>query len=322
VDPSAYEDYLRGRFYFAKRRPDALKKALDSFQSAINLSPNYASAFVGLADTYNVLSFYGGPPPAECFPKAEAAARRALTLEPKLGEAHAALGETLFSYYWDWSGAEREFREAIRLAPEYAPAHHWYGQFLSMLRRESEAIDEINKARDLDPLSLTINATLAGTLYLARRYRAAEQQANKTLELDSSYGPAYIVLAWIDIYAHHGKHAVEELRKAIAVSGNSTHIQTAMGCAYAAAGNVTEARRIAAELETLAKHEYVSPESLARLYVFLGEDDVALDRLERAYTMHVDTLNNIYAEPAYDRLRSNARFQALLRKMRFDVKSL
>jgi Flp pilus assembly protein TadD len=130
------------------------------------------------------------------------------------------------------------------------------------------------------------------------------------------------VLAWIDIYAHHGTQAVEELRKAIAVSGNSAHIQAALGCAYAAAGDITEARRIAAELETLAKHEYVSPESLARLYVFLGEDDVALDRLERAYTMHIDRLNNTYAEPAYDRLWSNARFQALLRKMRFDVKSL
>lgn len=322
VDPAAYEDYLRGRFYLAKRRPDALKKAADAFRSSIHLSPGYAAAYVGLADTYNVISFYGGPPPSECFPKAEAAARKALALEPGLGEAHAALGETLFSYYWDWSGAEREFREAIRLAPEYASAHHWYSQFLSMLRRDSEAIAEIRKARELDPLSLTINATFAGALYLARRYPEAERQVNKTLELDSSYAPAHIVLAWVDIYAHKGKHAPAELKRAIEISGNSSHTQAVLACAYAANGNLSDARRIAAELETRFRHEYVSPEVLARLYVILGEYDAALLKLEQAYKMHVDTLNNIYAEPVYDRLRSNPRFQSLLRTMRFDVKPL
>jgi TolB-like protein/DNA-binding winged helix-turn-helix (wHTH) protein/Tfp pilus assembly protein PilF len=317
VDPRAYEDYLRGLFYLEKRRLETLKRAAELFQRVIDLSPGYAQAYVGLADTYNVMSFYGGPPPSECFPKAEVAARKALSLDPGLGEAHAALGETLFSYHWNWAGAEREFREAIRLAPEYAPAHHWYGQLLSMLRRHSEAIAEIRKAHDLDPLSLVINATVAGTLYLARDFDAAEYQANKTLELDPSYGPAHMTLAWIDISVRNGKQAVAELKKAMATSGPSASLEADLACAYAATGNIQKARSIAAELESRAKHEYVSPESLARVYVFLGENEVALDKLDQAYKMHVDTLNNIYAEPVYDRLASNLRFKALLRKMRF-----
>lgn len=317
VDSAAYEDYLRGRYYLAQRTPAALKKAAEYFEKAVTRDPNDALAYVGLADTYNVITFYGGPPPSETFPKAEAAAKRALALNDNLGEAHAALGDTLFSYHWDWNGAEREFRRAISLSPGDAAAHHWYSELLSMLGRHDEAIGEINTAKQLDPLSLVINTTVAGTLYLARRYDEARQQIKETLDLNPLYGPAHTTLGWIDLYQNKGSAAVNDFRRAMELSGDSPSLLAGLGCAYAIEGNKRKAREIAAKLEGLSNSEYVSPETLARLYIFTGEDTLALDRLEEAYIMHVNTLNNIYVEPCYDKLRNNPRFQTLLRRMHF-----
>lgn len=179
VDILAYDDYLRGRYYLAKRTPEALRKSAEYFQKAIDRSPNYARAYVGLADTYNVISFYGGPPPTESFPKAEAAARSALALDPRIGEAHAALGETLFSYYWDWTGAEREFREAITLTPEDASAHHWYSQLLSMLRRHGEAI--------ADPESSGTRSLIAGDKHDCRWRALSCTPLSRSRKTDCGY---------------------------------------------------------------------------------------------------------------------------------------
>jgi tetratricopeptide (TPR) repeat protein len=314
---AGYEDYLRGRYYLARRTSDTLRKAAEYFQKAINADPNYAPAYVGLADTYNVISFYGGPPPSESFPKAEAAAKRALALDDKLGEAHAALGDTLFSYYWDWKGADREFRRAINLNPGSAVTHHWYSELLSMLGRHTEAISEIQKAAQLDPLSLVINGTVGGAYYLARRYTEAEKQVRQTLELDERFGPAHDLLGWVYLEQNRKREAIAEFKMAVALSGNSPYEEAALGCAYGRVGDYRRAREIAADLEFRSKQQYVSPEALARVYVALGENNLAIDRLETAYKTHVDTLNNIYVEPCYDVIRSDPRFQNLIRRMHF-----
>jgi tetratricopeptide (TPR) repeat protein len=317
VSAEAYENYLKGRYYLAKRNPEALQRAIEYFQKAIDIDPKYALAYVGLADTYNVISFYGGPPPSESFPKAEVAAKKALALNSRLGEGHAALGDTLFSYHWDWSGAEREFREAIAINPGDASAHHWYSELLSMLGRHDEAIEQIKEAKQLDPLSLVINTTVSGALYLARRFDEAEKQIKETLDLDPDYGPAHGTLGWIYLYEHKNAQAVLEFKEAITLSGNSPSALAALGCAYASEGDSRRARSIAAELEVRSKHQYVSPEALARLYVSMKNQDLAIARLEEAYQMRVDTLNNIYVEPCYDNLRSDPRFQSLIRRMHF-----
>lgn len=317
VSSAAYEDYLRGEYWWNKRSPESLKKAAGYFQMAIDAEPQYALAYVGLADTYNVMSFYGGPAPSESFPKAEAAARKALSLDNRLGEAHAALGDNLFSYHWDWAGAEHEFQSAIHLNSGYAPAHHWYSELLSVLGRHDEAIAEIERARQLDPLSLAINQTVAGAFYMARRYDEAALQMQRAIELEPGYASAHNMLGWI--YTQKGMHnqAIAEFRRAVNLSNNSPGDVAALGWGYAEAGQRREARQIAAALETRSHQRYVSPDALARLYTAINEKNLAFERLEAAYRMRVDTLNNINVEPCYDSLRSDPRFQALVRRMNF-----
>ncbi len=283
VSAAAYEDYLRGRYFWAKRTPIGLAKAAEYFQMAIDAEPQYALAYVGLADTYNVISFYdGGPSPSESFPKAEAAARKALSIDDTLGEAHAALADNLFSYHWDWSGGEREFRRAIQLNSGYAPAHHWYSELLSVLGRNNEAIAEIKQARQLDPLSLAINETFGGALYLARRYDDAALQIKKTIDFDPSYAPAHNMLGWI--YTKKGMYsaAITEFERAVDLSDHSPADVAALGWGYAEAGKQREARRIGAMLEANSLTRYVSPEALGRLYAAAGEKKLAMERLERS----------------------------------------
>jgi eukaryotic-like serine/threonine-protein kinase len=317
VNAVAYENYLRGNYYWAKRTSASLNKAAEYFQLAIDAEPRYALAYVGLANVYNVSSFYGGPLPSDSFPKAEVAARKALALDEDLGEAHAALADTLYSYHWDWAGAEREFQTAIRLEPGYATAHHWYGELLTILGRREESIAEIEQARELDPLSQPINQSLGGTFRAARRYDEAALQLRKTIELDPGFAPAHEELGWTYIEKGMPNEAISELERAVDLSGNSLNDVAALGWGFAKAGELAEARQIAAELEVRSREAYVSPEALAKLYVALGEKDLAIQRLEQAYRTHVDTLNQIKVEPCYDSLRSDARFQAIVALMNF-----
>lgn len=317
VNAAAYENYLRGNYYWAKRTSASLNRAAEYFKLAIDIEPRYALAYAGLADVYDVISYYGGPPPSESFPKAEAAARKALALEPRLGEAHAALADALYSYRWDWAGAEGEFRTAIRLEPGYATAHHWYGELLKILGRREESIAEIDKARQLDPLSLIINDSLGEALYPARRYDDAAVQLRKAIDLDPNFAAAHEQLGRIYIQKGMPNEAIGEFRRAVDLSGNSPREIAALGWGLAKAHKFREARHIAATLEARSHERYVSPESLARLYTGLGETKLAIQRLEQAYRMRVDTLNNIKVEPSYDGLRSDPRFQEIVHKMNF-----
>ena len=317
VNAVAYENYLRGNYYWAKRTSASLKKATEHFQLALDAEPRYALAYVGLANVYNVISYYGGPLPSESFPKAEEAARKALALDDRLGEAHAALADTLFSYHWDWAGAEREFRTAIRLEPGYATAHHWYGELLTILGRHQEAIAQIEQARQLDPLSLVINESLGEALRAARRYDDAALQLRKTIDLDPGFAGAHGELGWTYIEKGMPNEAISEFQRAVDLSGDAPRDVAALGWGLAKTGKLLEARRVAAGLEARSHERYVSPEALARVYVALGEKDLAIQHLQEAYWMRVDTLNNIKVERCYDSLRSDARFQAIVARMNF-----
>ena len=317
INPAAYENYLRGNYYWAQRTLTSLNKATEYFQRAVDSEPSYALPYVGLANVYNVLSFYGGPSPSDSFPKAEAAARTALALDDRLGEAHAALADTLYSYHWDWAGAEREFQTAIRLEPGYATAHHWYGELLTILGRQKESIAELERARDLDPLSLSVNQSLGGAYRVARHYDEAALQLKKTIELDPSFAPAHEELGWTYMEKGMPNEAVSEFERAVDLSGNSPSDVAALGWGLAKMGKLSEARKIATQLKAHAHEAYISPEALARLYVALHEKDLAIQQLEQAYRTHVDTLNQIKVEPCYDSLRSDVGFQAILARMNF-----
>lgn len=314
---AAYENYLRGRYYWAKRTPESLSKALEYFEMAIDADPGYAMAYVGLADTYSVISFYGGPPPAESFRKAEIAVKKALAINSNLGETHTTLGNILFSYNWDWPAAEREFRRGIEINPGYATAHHWYSHLLSAFGRHDEALLEIRRAEQLDPLSFILRTTEVSTLYYARRYDEAIAKAKEILELDSSLAIAHATLGWVYLYKGPGKEALASFQRAIDLSDNSPTTLAGLACAYAVIGQRSESRAILSKLESISRMRFVSPITFARLYLANGDENAAMGRLEEAYRLRVDTLNHLNIEPAFDRLRSDPRFQSLLRRMGF-----
>src|SRR5437773_32374 len=215
ADTEAYELYLKGRFFWNKRTGPDLRKAIDYFNHAIAKDPNYALAYAGLADCYDLLHEYSEHSPKESYPRAKAAAIKALELDDTLGEAHTSLAYSLINYDWDWRSAEREYQRAIQLDPNYATAHQWYAECLSMLGRHSEAIAEIKKAHELDPLSLIINQGVGGKYLYARRYDEAMAQFQRTLELYPHFPPTHQRLGWC--YAKKGMYdeAIAEMQKAV-----------------------------------------------------------------------------------------------------------
>ncbi|MDA2926372.1 tetratricopeptide repeat protein, partial [Acidobacteria bacterium AH-259-G07] len=305
VNPEAHEAYLRGRYYWNKRSREGFKKGLDYFQQAAEIDPDYALAHAGLADSYILLAASNQLRPHEAFPKAREAVTKALAINETLAEAHASLARILSDYDWNWTGAERELKRALELNPGYAMAHTWYGEFLSFMGRHEEAIAEAKKARELDPLSLVINAFVGTALKNARRYDEAIEQYNKTLELDPNYG--YGRRHLIQSYLHKGmfEEAITLLRER---PGSAL-----LGCAYAMAGQREEALRIVAELEQVSKERYVS--GMPWLYTALGDKDRAFEWLERAYNRRYRGLISLRVQAMADPLRSDPRFQDLLRRM-------
>jgi tetratricopeptide (TPR) repeat protein len=221
ANPQAYESFLKGRHFWNKRTADGLKVALAYFNQAIDEDPKYAQAYSGLADTYALMGDwqYAVMTPKEAFPKAKAAAIKALELDSSLGEAHNSLAFCLDGFDWDFDSAGKEFRRAIELNPSYATAHHWYAWHLSLLGRYDEAIVEMKKAENLDPLSLVINADLAELLVLAHSYDESILQSRKTIELDPNFGLAHNQLGQGYLEKHMNDEAVAELQKAVQLSG-------------------------------------------------------------------------------------------------------
>ncbi len=314
VNPEAYEAYLRGRYHWSKRTRENLLKARDYFQQAIEKDPTYAPAYAGLADSFQTLGTYAFLPPLEAYPLAQAAARKALELDNTLGEAHAALAATkLFGL--ELVGAEEGFRRAIALNPNYANAHHWYAHYLAAVGRHEEALSEIQTARRLDPLSPILNANVGWFYYLARRYDEAIAVARQTLELDPDFPVAHEYLGQAYLEKGQVKEALVELQRAIDLSGGSPSYRADLGNAYGVAGRRREALHVLDELTRLSQERYVGPYDFAFVHTGLGNRREALDYLEKAYQERSGRLGNLNVHPRFDALRSEPRFQALVRQM-------
>lgn len=317
----AYQLYLQGRYFWNKRTEESLRKAVSIFQRATEKDPGYALAYVGLADSYIQLGIddIGGLPPSEAFPKARKAARQALMIDDTLAEAHAAIGFAKLQYDWDWRGAEGELQLAIRLDANYAPAHQWYGLYLSRVGRHEQAIQETIQAYDLDPVSPAISRALGFRLYEARRYDEAVQQLRKTLELEPNYAQARYTLGLA--YVQMGKFgdAIGELQEGIRLSGGSRTITGTLGYAYARAGKTGDARRVLKELMTPPGGRYVSSYNIALIFTGLDDKDRAFEWLERAYQARASRLGWLAVLPEFDALRPDPRFRDLLRRIGLPV---
>jgi DNA-binding winged helix-turn-helix (wHTH) protein/TolB-like protein/Flp pilus assembly protein TadD len=307
----AYQSYLRGRYFLNKRNEEGLKKGIGHFTEAIEKEPGYALAYAGLADAYSVLGFYqfGTLPPEESFQRAKAAALKALELDETLSEAHASLALAKVDVDHDEAGAEREYRRAIELNPNYATAHHWYSDFLAMMDRQTEAMAEVKRALELDPLSLVINATLGERLFYARQYREAALQLRRTLEMDESFGPAHYLLGLTLEQMGMYDEAIAELNRARELSGGSPWMVAALGHTLAVAGRRAEAQKVLIELKQLSTRRHVSPYDIATVYTGLGEKTQAFEWLQKLYKGYTKRL--LKADPRMDSLRLDPRFQEL-----------
>jgi TolB-like protein/tRNA A-37 threonylcarbamoyl transferase component Bud32/Flp pilus assembly protein TadD len=317
VSPEAYEAYLRGRYFWNKRTEEAVKKAIEFFGQALEKDPAYALANTGFADCYCLLGVYGFLASKEAFPRAKAAATRALELDETCAEAHTSLARVKADYEWDWHGAEGEYKRAIELNPNYATAHHWYSDYLINMGRHDESIAEIKRARELDPLSLIINANVGGALKDARRYDEAIKELRKTLEMDPNFAVAHWYLGQAYEQKAYYEEALAEHRKALVLSGGSAYAVAALGYTYAAAGKRGEALKMLLQLKGLWKTRSVAPYEIARIYVGLGEKEEAFAWLQKAADVHDGPMNLLKIDPALDSLRSDPRFQDLLRRMKF-----
>ena len=308
----AYQRYLKGRFYWNKRTLEGLEKGIEYFQKAIDSDPGYALAYAGLADSYNILVSYSALSPHDAFPKAKAAATRALEIDPRLAEAHTSLAFVKFGYDWDWSGAERAFKQAIRLNPGYPYAHNFYAVLLAALGRFDDALTHIRNAQELDPLSLPINTNLGWLLYLARRYEEAIEQYLKTIDLDEGFPLAHRRLAQIYEITLRYSEADAEYQKALALSGEDIELITARGHFYAVVGETSKAREVLNELEGLAKSRYVPSYLVARIYLGLGDIDRLFELLYKALDERYGYLAYLDVEPMFDPIRTDPRYEALV----------
>jgi TolB-like protein/DNA-binding winged helix-turn-helix (wHTH) protein/Flp pilus assembly protein TadD len=315
VNPQAYESYLKGRFFWNKRTADGLKVAAAYFNQAVEEDAEYPQAYSGLADTYALLGDwqYAVMTPKEALPRAKAAAIKALELDNNLGEAHNSLAFCLDGFDWDFAAAEKEFRRAIELNPSYATAHHWYAWHLSLLGRNSEAISEMKKAKDLDPLSLIINADLAELFLIAHSYDESIQQSRRTIEMDANFALAHNQLAQAYLQKQMFGEAVGELQRAIKISGGSPTFAANLARTYAAMGRRNEAIELLDDLRKHSSPGYSRASEIAAVYVALGDSDRAMTWLEKGFEERFNP--GVLLRPGFDPLRADPRFQNLLRRI-------
>jgi eukaryotic-like serine/threonine-protein kinase len=314
IVPEAYEAYLKGRFEAEKRTPDGLTIAVRYFQTAIAKDPAFAAAYAGLADSLRDLANYEIRPPAEVIPQAKAAAQKALELDDRLAEAHAALATIRF-YNLEWEGVESEFQRAIALNPGYAPALHWYALSLAAQGRKEESLTEIKLAREIDPRSLIINANVGWCYYLAGDPERAIEEEKTTLRLDPSFGIAHGYLGQAFLERRQFTEALEELRTFVSLAPGEISRKAELANAYALAGKKTEADDIRREFESNSGQKYISGYDWAMLYAGFRAKKQTLQWLERAFTERNGRLVNLAVHPQFAFLRDEPAFQNLLRRM-------
>jgi tetratricopeptide (TPR) repeat protein len=305
-----------GRYYWNKRTPENIHKAIDFFRKAIDADPAYARAYAGLADCYNQLGtvLIGGQAPTESRPVAVAAAKKALEINPELPEAHAALAYARL-YDWEWAEAEQGFKRAIWLNPSYASAHLWYAHYLAMRKRHEEALREVRLAQQLDPLSPIIQTQVGWMLQHAERYDEAIQQLRKVLEKD----PDYLWALWRIGSSYASKSMFQEgidaLEKAAAISQRSPSILGTLAETYGLAGRRTEARKLLYELEALARRQYVPAIAFAHAYIGLGDSEQVLAWLVRAYQSREQGIAWLAIWKDNGAYRHDPRFRELMRRV-------
>jgi DNA-binding winged helix-turn-helix (wHTH) protein/TolB-like protein len=311
----AYRLYLKGRNAWNKRTSDALQEAIDFFNQAIAIDPNYGAAYAGLADCYNMLVVYGRLEPKEGFPKAKEAAERALEIDESSAEAHSSLAFIKFRWDWDRSATEREFQTAIKLKPAYAPAHQWYSSYLVAVERFDEAIAEAKRTEELEPLSFVASSHLGWIYYLAGQNDKAIEQCRKILERDPSSFPArrYLGLA----YEAKGMYseAIAEFQTGVKLSGSPLMLAL-LGHAYAVSGKTAEAKQVLSDLQQLQGQRYVSPYTVAAIHAGLGDQDQAFKWLETAVEERDIWLMNLKVDPVFAKLRSQRKFTDILARIR------
>jgi TolB-like protein/DNA-binding winged helix-turn-helix (wHTH) protein/Tfp pilus assembly protein PilF len=310
----AYDLYLQGRYFWNKRTAQGLQQAIEYFQRAVDEDPEYARAYAGLAESYALMGGYGGLPPKEFMPQARAAARRALEIDEQLPEAHTALAIIAQNYDWDWETAEKEYQRAIQLDPNYATGHHWYAECLALQGRFGEAFPEIENARQLDPLSLIIATDYGAILYFSRQYDRAIERFRGVLDREPDFPRAHM-LVWAYVQKGLFTDALADA-EAWRRRDNSPPWSWAM-IAYAAgrSGDQARAQLALEQLEELERHRTLDSLSFAVAYIGMGNNDKALVRLEKAYLEHSSSLTALKVDPTYDPLRSDPRFQNLVRRV-------
>lgn len=313
VHPEVYDAYLRGRFHWNKRTEEGLRKGLEYFRQSIEKDSSYALGYAGVAECHNMLGFWGLLPPNEVYPAAKAAATKALEIDETLAEAHTALAWPMFVYDWDWAGAARELERAVELSPGYATGYQWRAHYFTYLGRHTEALAQVKRTLELDPVSLVMNSNAAFMNFLAREFDQAMQHAQRALELDPTFAPPHLFLGRVYEQKQMFGEAVAEFEKAIMLSASSPVMLAALGHAYAAWGKRSEAQKVLKELRDLSGRRYVSSYYIAMLHAGLGEREQALIWLEKAYQERSAWLVMIKVEPGLDILRVDPRFQEMLR---------
>jgi DNA-binding winged helix-turn-helix (wHTH) protein/TolB-like protein/Tfp pilus assembly protein PilF len=308
-DPAAYQLYLKGRYFLNKSTEQDFRKAIEYFESALQKDPDYAAAYAGVADAYAQLGSFGLVEMKQSYERAKEAIHRALQRDDKLAEAHASLGYILTNYYWNWSEAESQFKQAIDLNPNYAMAHNWYSQYLGFMGRPEEALRESKRAQEIDPLSPWTNSGFIS--FLARRYDEGIAESKKALELDPQFPAAHMVIGLSYVQKKNYEQAIAELQRA----QDNPDSRALLGYAYGVAGKRNEARHVLEELQEVAKEKYVSPFPVAATYVGLGETDKAFEMLDKAYVERSWAMGMLKVNPIFDPIRSDRRYIELLRRM-------
>jgi TolB-like protein/Tfp pilus assembly protein PilF len=317
INPEAYEDYLKGRYYWNRRTQEGHSKAAHYFQQAIAKDPGFAAALAGLADCFSGLGCFGIVPPADGCEKAKSIALQALQMDRSLGETHASLAWATMWCDYDFKTAEREFERSIELSPRYATAHSWFGYYLGLMGRFEEAFTELKRAIRLDPLSSVIQWALGFVYWMARRYDAAIEQFEKTLEFDPGFAWAHGLLAWAYVGESMWEPAITAANTGIQKLPSSTVLLATLGEVYAASGKGDEAQKILNQLQNPENRQYVSPYMLARIYIALGKNDDAFHWLETAYHTRAAAIAYLKVDAQLDKLRSDPRFRELMRRMNF-----